>query len=166
MKHKIEILPSVAADVYRLAANLRDADRNEVEALGIEPRAGIRKSFRHAILRKTYYVDGEIAAMSGLCGSMLGDVGDPYLMTSLLVERVPVSFVKLARIGIEEMLQHKSRLENYVIAEYRGACRLIEVLGFTLEAPEPGGPMGKPFRRFWITRASGYGAVNSRRRFG
>src|SRR6185312_13064875 len=88
------------------------------------------------MLRKTYLVDGVLAAMSGLCGSMLGDIGYPYLLTTKAVERVPVTFVKLAREGIAEMLRHKLRLEGHVAADYEGACRLLEVLGFRLERPE------------------------------
>ena len=95
---------------------------------------------------------GEIAAMSGLCGSMLGDIGEPYLMTAAAAERVPLTFVKHAKISIEEMLQHKLRLEGYVDASYTKACRLLEVLGFTLDAPEPFGKTKTAFRRYHLEK--------------
>lgn len=140
------------SDVYALAANLRSADRAEVEALGIDPRSGIRGNFRAAILRNTFIVDGEIAAMSGLCGTMLGDVGMPYLMTAPVVERVPLTFVKQAKASVAQMLHHKLRLEGYVAANYAKACRLIEVLGFILEPARPFGSRNALFRRFWVMR--------------
>src|ERR1700736_83931 len=121
---------SGVTDIYRLAANLRAGDRAEVESLGIDVRVGIRNSFRNAILRRTYLVDGEVAAMSGLCGAMLGDIGEPYLMTAPAAERVPVTFIKHAREAVAEMLRHKRRLEGHVAADYAKACRLLEVLGF------------------------------------
>lgn len=139
---------SIASDVYALAANLRDGDRREVEALGLDVRGGIRRCYRDAILRRTYLVDGEVAAMSGLCGAMLGDIGQPYLMTAPAAELVPVSFVKHARNAVNEMLRYRIRLEGVVAADYARACRLLEVLGFKLGAPVPLGPHGTLFRSF------------------
>ena len=150
MAVNVVVRPSEAADAYLLAANLRPADRNEVVSLGVDPRRGIRENYRNAMLRKTYLVDGSLAAMSGLCGSMLGDIGYPYLLTTKAVERVPVTFVKLAREGIADMLRHKLRLEGLVAAEYEGACRLLEVLGFRLENPETIG--NGSFRKFVMVR--------------
>ena len=146
------VVPSKVDDVYRLAANLRTSDKNEVEALGINVKTGLRQSYRNAILRKTYFVDGEIAAMSGLCGSMLGDIGEPYLMTAAAAERVPLTFVKQAKISIQEMLQHKLRLEGYVDASYTKACKLLEILGFALKDHEPIGPQGALFRNYWMVK--------------
>lgn len=148
----VTVRPSVLADVYELAANLREGDREEVESLGMDVRVGIRNSFRHAVLRKTYLVDGEVAAMSGLCGSMLGDIGEPYLMTGRAAERVPVAFVRHAKASVAEMLGLKRRLEGHVAAKYTRACRLLEVLGFTLGDPLPVGPNAALFRKYIMTR--------------
>ena len=149
---RVMVRPSIVTDVYDLAANLRPADRAEVEAVGIDPRVGIRRSYRHAVLRKSYIVDGELAAMSGLCGPMLGDIGQPYLMTSAAVERVPITFFKLAAANVAEMLEHKMRLEGHVAASYVKACRFLAAIGFTLGEPEPFGSQGALFRKFVLMR--------------
>lgn len=146
------IVPSGIEDVYRLASSLRPEDRAEITGLALEPRAIVRASFRGAIMRRTAFVDGEIAAMWGLGGPMLGDEGTPWLLTTAAVERVPVIFIKVARAQVAEMLTHRAYLSNYVAASYRGACRLLETLGFTLEAPQPLGINAVPFRRFWMKR--------------
>ena len=143
---KITIRDSTVCDVYALASNLRPADRAEVEALGISPRDGIRRSYRHAILRRTYLIDGEIAAMSGLCGAMLSDIGEPYLMTTPIAATMPISFVKLARDAVDEMLAQRMRLEGYVAASYTGAIRLLDMLGFSLG--EPRLIRNTPFRKY------------------
>jgi len=151
-RERVSVQESVIGDVFHLVAKLRAADRAEIEALGIEPRFALRKNFRSAILRKTYIVDGEIAAMSGLCGEMMGDIGRPYLLTTPAAERVPVAFIKHARAAVVEMLRHKLRLEGYVAADYLGACRMLEMVGFTLGKPEPFGSRGALFRSFTLVR--------------
>ena len=152
---RVTTRPSVVTDIYRLAATLREADRAEVESLGFTAKDAIRRSYRNAMLRTTYLVDGEIAAMSGLCGALLDDIGAPYLLTAPIAATVPVSFLKCARTAVDRMLLHRSRLEGYVAARYTGACRLIEALGFTLEKPLPLGPSAEPFRHYWMIRTHG-----------
>jgi hypothetical protein len=152
MAAEIVVRPSVVADVYRLAASLRDSNRDEIVDLGLDPRVALRANFRMAMLRRTYLVDGEVAAMTGLCGSLLGDIGFPYLMTAPPVERVPVAFLKLARRGVADMLEHKMRLEGYVAANYRSGCRFLQALGFTLGDAKPFGAKGALFRSFVMVR--------------
>lgn len=152
MPHKIEIAPSTVEDVYRLAKNLRVEDEDEITCFGLDPRETIRMSFRQAIMRKTAFVDGEIAAMWGLGGAMLSDEGAPWLMTTPVVERIPVTFLKISRAQIDEMLAQRHLLVNFVAASYAKACRFLEVLGFVLDPPQLMGPNNVPFRRFWIER--------------
>lgn len=149
---RVHIVPSQVDHVYALVANLRDADRLEMTGLDLDPRAVIRTSYRNGIMRRTAFVDGKIAAMWGLGGVMLSDEGSPWLMTTPMVERVPVSFLRVARAQVAEMLSRRQRLSNVVQASYTGACRLLEHLGFTLSDPEPLGPHAVPFRRFTMTR--------------
>jgi hypothetical protein len=146
------IVPSKIEDVYRVAANLRSEDLAEITGFGLDPKAALRTSYRHAILRKTAFVDGEIAAMWGLGGAMLSDAGTPWLMTTPVVERVPVTFLKVGKEQLGEMLQQRPFLFNFVQASYFRACRFLEVLGFILDPAQPMGPNGVPFRRFWIER--------------
>lgn len=151
---RVAVAPSTVADVYALAANLRHDDFAEVDSLGVDVRLALRRNFRHAILRKTYWVDGEIAAMSGLCGEMLGDIGRPYLLTARSAERVPVAFIKQAKSAVAEMLHHRLRLEGHVAADYTRACRMLEMVGFNLGQPRPLGPRGALFRPFTLMRVA------------
>lgn len=139
---------SVMADVYVLASHLRSGDAAEIEALGLDPRRAVRDGFRDGILRKSYFVDGELAAMSGLCGAMVSDDGEPYLLTTPVAERVPRAFVRHAHFAVEEMLSLRSRLSGEVAASYTKACRLLAVLGFSLSEPHPLGPKGALFRTY------------------
>lgn len=147
---RYQIVPSNISHVHRLAAILRSDDRHEIEAAGVDPRRAIRDSYRNAMMRHTAIVDDEVAAMWGLGGAFISDVGQPWLLTSAAIERVPVAMVRVGREQVAAMLTLRPRLENHVAASYARACRFLVALGFTLDKPEPFGPRGELFHRFWI----------------
>ncbi len=138
------------ADVYRLARNLRDGDRLECASLGFDPVTGLRKSFKSALIRRTAEIDGEVAAMWGISGTAFGHTGYPWLMTAPAVERVPVTFLRVARSELGRMRRMHRVLRGDVAADYRMACRLLEVLGFALGEARPFGPRGVMFRAFTL----------------
>jgi hypothetical protein len=156
---RVHSIPATIAHVYTLAANMREGDRAEMEAAGLDAKVALRKSFRAALIRETIFVDGEIAAMWGMGGDALSDIGTPWLLTTPAAERVPVSFLRVAKKNVATMLRLKPILVNYVDARYARACRFVEALGFVLEPPAPFGPKGALFRRFelrreWATKPS------------
>lgn len=148
---EILIRPAVIADVYALAATLRDGDRNEILSVGKDPRAALRASFKYSLdPPKVAVVDGTLAAMWGMGGDLLSDTGHPWLLTAPPVERIPVTFLRIARVEVAAMAAKRRRLMNYVFADYRGAVRLVEALGFTVDAPRLVGPQRARFCRFWM----------------
>lgn len=155
MTPDILIRPALIADVYALASCLRPGDRAEIDAIGKDPRVVLRASFRSSLTPpRAILVDGEIAAICGLGGDILSDMGAPWLMTAHAAERVsPRVFLSIARAELAAMLAVKPQLENWVDARYGKAVRLLEVLGFAVDAePVPVGPKRAMFRRFHIER--------------
>lgn len=149
---RVRVIPAEISHVYALAATLRFEDAAELESVGLGCREGLRSTFRAALTRHTAIVDGQVAAMWGMGGDALGDIGVPWLLTAPIVERVPVAFIKIGREHVARMLGVKPILRNHVAASYHRACRMLEVLGFELGAPEPFGPYGAPFRPFEMRR--------------
>lgn len=152
MIRRYVVVPSRIGDVYAIAANLRPDDKAEITSLGADPRQALRLCFRNGIMRKTAFVQDEIAAMWGLCGVALGDIGEPYLVTTPAVERVPIAMLKEGRKSVAEMLTLKTVLVGHVAASYGRACRFLELLGFSLGEPLALGPKEAVFREFRIER--------------
>ncbi len=147
----VETRRATIADVYALALNLRAGDRAEIQVMGRDPRRALRFAYRVSLMPpRVATVDGQVAAMWGLGGDLISDVGEPWLLTGHAADRVPFAFVRIAKAELAAMLAVKPRLENYVAADYAKAVRLLEGLGFHLDAPAPIGPRGALFRRFWI----------------
>lgn len=148
------IVEATEQHIEMLAPRLRLLDCLELTANGSSAIDHLRRCYRGAVMRKTAFVEAEIAAAWGLhCGTLLSGEGHPWLMTAPPIERAPIAFVKEARREVERMLDVRPRLINYVLASYGGAIRLLSVLGFTIGEPEPLGPNRVMFRRFEMVKS-------------
>lgn len=129
----LEIKHSVLDDVEKLSIDMRDKDRKEAEALGMNAKKALYLTFKYGILRKSAFLNGKIVAMWGICGTPLSLVGRPYLVTSNVVsEMSPLKFTRLYAKEIKVMNSLFPVLENYVDANYDEAVRLLKIIGFKL----------------------------------
>ena len=142
--HRYTIEPATARHVYELAARLRQADIAEILGSGNSVKRSLWRAYRNSIMCKAAIIDGEVAAMWGLCLSMrpglslLSDLGVPWLHTSAAVERLPLSFVKVAKAELAALKALRPRLENHVAASYAQAIKFLRLIGFTVETPAAG----------------------------
>lgn len=142
------IVDSEKKHALMLRKALRTGDRAEIDAAGVSDARAVWRSFSASVLCRTAFVDGEIAAMWGLGGTLMSDRGSPWLLTTSAVEKVPFAVVREAKKHALEMLTVRPYLANYVHARYTKAVRLLELIGFELSEPFPFGPKGEPFRKF------------------
>jgi hypothetical protein len=145
----LELITATEAHARELIRSLRVADRAEIVAAGSRPGQAVLASWRDAVIRRAALVDGEVAAIWGVSGSLLGGVGVPWLLTGSPCERVlPLQFARIYRAEVVSMLGLFTRLENFVDATYIGAIRMLILAGFRLDDPAPYGPRGALFCRF------------------
>lgn len=142
------IVDSERSHALMLRRALRTGDRAEIDAAGITDARAVWRSFSVSILCRTAFVDGEIAAMWGLGGTLMAERGSPWLLTTPAVEKVPFAMVREAKKHAEEMLAVRPYLANYVHARYTRAVRLLHLIGFTVSEPFPFGPRGEMFCKF------------------
>jgi len=152
MMAKLDVVPATIAHAYALARCLREDDRMEVEAAGDSARTALRRCFRSSVMAKTAFVDGEIACMWGLAGTLLSDVGHPFLLTAPPVERAPLALIRIGKAEIRKMLWHRAHLYDYVAARYTRAIGLLKLFGFQVGEPVPLGPKLLPFCKFEMMR--------------
>lgn len=130
----IEVVPSTLDHVKELSLSMRQSDRDELIKLGVNPHDGLSLSYEFSVIRKTALFEDKVVAMWGVFGTPTGMTGQPYLLTSPLIE--DISVFKLARIYKNEVSQMKKLfpvLQNYVDASYTGAVRMLKIAGFILE---------------------------------
>lgn len=148
-----EIVIATSDHVRAIAGRLRPGDAAEVEAAAWSQQRALWQSKRSATIAKTMLVGNGVAAIWGMHGSPLIGVGRPWLLTSPLVERVKIGFVREVKAEMRSFLSICPELHGMVDARYHQAVRLLEHLGFELSDPEPWGPHGIPFRDY-VMRAA------------
>ncbi len=145
----ITIMPTLPWHLRELAANLRVEDENEIVAFGFTPSQALWRSYKASLFRKTALIDGKVAAAWGICGKFMGETGAPWLLTTSEVKKVsPLKFTRIYQQEVKEMLKLFPKLENYTIASYTAAIRLLDIVGFKLDEPEPMGGNNALYRKF------------------
>ena len=130
-----EIKESEFWHISQLCGTLRYDDLAEITCFGMRPFATIKACYKTSHLRRSVFVEGQLAAMWGLAGVILSGRGEPWLLTSKAIEKIPVSFVREGREEINEMLTMCHRLEGITTEAYPRAHRFLRALGFTLSDP-------------------------------
>jgi len=149
---EVTILPAARGHVMDLAGRLRDADRSEIEVAGLGAHAALWHSWRGSLFARVALVDGELAAMWGLSGTMFANKARPWLLTAPAIERARMAFLRISRNEVAFMLSLCPSLFGFVDARYAGAQRLLRAVGFDLSEPFAFGPHGAPFRQYTMQR--------------
>lgn len=148
---EIYIMKTTREHIMELRDTIRPLDKQEIESYGYSCARGLWRSFKRSLITKTGLIDGKVGAIWGCGGTLLGDVGQPWLLTSCEVYKIsPRKFVKIYRYEVEEMLNDFPKLENYVSDGYDESIRLLKMVGFTIGEPQPFGR--GVFRKFSIER--------------
>lgn len=156
MAVEVRVKAALLEHAALLAPRMRPADAAEVKAaLGMGPLAALRASIEASEVCCAAFFDGEIAAIWGCSprpSIIFGQVGDAWLLTSDVVDRHPVTFMRYCRRELRRMLRFYPVLSNAIDARHEQALRWGKRLGFRFDPPEPLGFEGRPFCRFTVSR--------------
>ncbi|TPQ24938.1 hypothetical protein C2U68_17320 [Methylomonas koyamae] len=141
--------PPTAADVEYLVGHLRQAERNDLQAMAADARQALTQSIKLSPAGFCYAVeyDGELLCICG-CGALtlISPVGFPWLVGTPALDRHAVKLTRLSRRGIKTMLERWPTLCNYIDCRNTRTLAWLQRLGFALgEQKEvvPGYPMVK-----------------------
>lgn len=155
MAGNVEVRWPTAQDIADLVADMRPADRAELEASigrGVD-QAGMladviaRSSHAWAIL-----VNGRLGMIGGLfpMGTLAGgEEAQPWMMATTAMERAPGTLMKVALRYLSVMKGCYPRLSNHVDARNEKSIRWLRRIGFIVHTHTvPFGPYGMPFHPF------------------
>ena len=152
MSRRVDLVDPRQGDAEHLADNLRQADRDEVEA---STGSTDMLACIHASVGGSLYCwsavdqDGRLVAMLGVVAAdLLNGLGVPWMLGTALVDQQQRALVRLSRAYIPRMRQALPKLVNYVDARNERAIRFLRHAGFYVARSEPHGPMGLLFHPF------------------
>lgn len=133
----IEIVPARPSHVRRIAAVMRQADRDEVEAAtGKDVLPVLAASFRRSSICMVALVDGKPEVMFGAGDlSILTGLGAPWLLGSDAIERHRREFLRMSVYWRSQLLERYSTLRNMVDCRNTVAIRWLRWLGFGFSEP-------------------------------
>lgn len=145
------VRPAVTADAAVIQQIARQADVEEVyAAAGSTIADSILFGLDHSDFARVVEVAEGPACIFGICPlSSLTGVGVPWCLSTTLIEQYQFQFARGCRPYWRSARRNYQVLVNYVDDRYVVSQRWLRWMGFTLDAPEPYGPLGLPFRRFW-----------------
>ena len=144
-----KLVPVAPHHVAAVAHSRRQADRDEVLAsCGHDPTTALWKSIEISEGCWTLLLDGQPAAIFGTVPCEGGAI--VWLLTSTLVEKHPLAFLRLSRHVVDALVARYGALVNAIDARYTTAIRWAKWLGFRVGPPEPFGVAGLPFCRIEI----------------
>ena len=143
---------ATAADVAFVGARLREADRAEMLALGMEPERALRLSAAGSDRCWCGMIEGVPAMIFGWGQSLTADRGVIWGLGTDLLTRHPREMLVYGRAIVRGFLEECPRLGNWCDARYKAALRWLRKLGFTVEEPKPYGPRGADFCQFEMAK--------------
>jgi hypothetical protein len=140
------LVHAAGAHVERLATMMRDADRAELIATdGRDAQDSLLLGISLSEFSRTVMLDGEPAAMFGV-RVLDNGVAVPWLLTTTLLDRAPVSFWRASKAVVREIVAQYPVLIRCVDARHRQALSYAARLGFTIGTEHPCGVAREPFR--------------------
>jgi hypothetical protein len=144
----IEITRATLRDAEELGATMRDADAEEIRLIGgFTPYEAVALSIQ-ASRGKAWsaWHKGRLVAVFGVADvSLLGGVGQPWALTSRVVDRIPKEYVLTSKRFLSVLRKQYSLLVTTIDARYGKALRWAEALGFTVHPFTPYGAAGIHF---------------------
>lgn len=134
---QIEIVPARASHLRRLAAVMRQADRNEIlAASGRSPLSALAASYRRSSICMVALIDGQPEVIFGAGDlNILTATGSPWMLGSEAVVTHKVEFLRRSVYWRDQLLQRYAVLRNVVDCRNTVAVRWLRWLGFGFSEP-------------------------------
>lgn len=126
----LEIVPCRLAHLRAIVPRLRAEERIELAAVGAEPRHALHSFWRDTIGPQAAVMSGQAIAVWGDAACPLARDGLIWFFTTEAIEKIPVTFARVAKSEIKRMLISRERLRSSVHRSCKRALRFYEMLGF------------------------------------
>lgn len=113
-----------------MSRKLRREHKRIILGLGVKPHRELRARFDDSIFRKAWLIDGRLAALGGVTGTVLSGNGFIWLAFTEEALSYPIAIVREARAQIEALMATKRELQTLILWEDKISFRFARFLGF------------------------------------
>ena len=147
------VIPASAHHCGQMCRLLRREHRTACAArVGADVHKELRALFDQSTFSRAWLIDGKLAALGGVAGSVLSTVGFAWLALSGEAARYPIALVKEVRRQLAEIMVVKREVATTIISGDDAALRLAVFLGFHVAHAGPGQPAASRAERLELAR--------------
>ena len=128
-----EIVEAKPWHVGQLARNLRFEHRALLLVMGLDPHRELRAIYQSSLVRKACILNGKVAALWGITGTLASGAGFVWLAISNDAARLPIPLIRETRKQLAELMRGRTELITTILADDAAARRFAILLGFHVE---------------------------------
>jgi hypothetical protein len=132
MSAKITIVETVPAHLREMCSRMDVHTAETSLRLGIPPNKALWRNYKRSVIIKSAFIDGKLAAIWGCVGTLLSQVGYPWLVMTPEVSVHPHSVAFVYRKEVHKMQGMFPKLVDYVDESNEKAVRMLMLMGFKL----------------------------------
>jgi hypothetical protein len=127
---KFEIIEARPHHCGQMARIVRQEYRHRFEAMGFQPHRELRVEFDRSYFRRAWLIDGRLAALGGVAGTMAGSAGYVWLALSEAAMSKPLAVVREAKRQLAEIMETKTAIQARILTDDEPARRFALFMGF------------------------------------
>lgn len=97
---------------------------------GLTPLKALWSNYRQSLICKSVFINGNLCAIFGVVGSIMGESAMPWIAMTPEVQEHPMRVAFRFRRELGEMLKLFPVLEDYIEEENESAIRFMRLMGF------------------------------------
>lgn len=133
---KFAVIDAKPWHVGQMIRRMRGRHREEMIALGLDTHRELRATFNASAVRRAWLIDGDIAAIGGVAGTLADSIAFVWLVISEDATRYPLAFVRAARTELDAVMASRVELFTTVLPGDLDALRFAAFMGFHIAHPE------------------------------
>lgn len=122
----------------KMARMLRQEHQRAALLVGLDTHRELRNCYDRSWYRRAWLIDGLLAGLGGVMGTMMAPAGFIWLALSERATRYPIEIVKEARRQLDFLMTVKRELHTTIVPSDEAALRLSVFLGFHAADEGPG----------------------------
>lgn len=149
---RFEVIEAKPFHVGKIVRHMRVEHRSAIESLGLDVHRELRSVFNDSAFRKAWLIDGRLAALGGVTGSVLSGLGYVWLVLAQDASRHPKAIVREARRQLRLIMKTRTEIATTILPDDDGAQRLAIFLGFHVSHGDDGAPARTRAQRIGLRR--------------